>query len=135
LASLGVHEHWNNASDRQYSRDLGIGEGIELIKLVGGTPVATEPVATLPAAFDLQYNYPNPFNPTTTIRYSLPQQTKVELVVYNLQGSEVARLVDGIIEPGSHLVEWDAGNLPSGTYIARLVTLEYAKSIKMVLLK
>ena len=135
LASLGVHEHWNNAADMQYSRDLGTGDGIELIKLVGGTPIANEPVTTLPAAFDLENNYPNPFNPTTTIRYKLPHASEVSIIVYDVLGREVARLVDQYAEPGYYEIQWNGGGFPSGLYTARLMTTEYSESIKMLLLK
>jgi len=94
----------------------------------------------IPSSFVLHQNYPNPFNPISTIRYDLPQGGEVSLIVYNILGREVARLVDGYMEPGYHQVQWDGMNnsgreLPSGIYITRLVTPEYTKSIKMVLLK
>ncbi|UCH10251.1 MAG: T9SS type A sorting domain-containing protein [Fidelibacterota bacterium] len=93
-----------------------------------------------PLRFDLLQSYPNPFNPVSTIRYDLPQASDVSLIVYNLLGREVATLVDSYIEPGYHKVLWDSRDargreVPSGIYIARLVTPEYSQSIKMVLLK
>ncbi|MFB0515891.1 MAG: T9SS type A sorting domain-containing protein [Candidatus Neomarinimicrobiota bacterium] len=95
---------------------------------------------TYPLSFMLYDAYPNPFNPITTIRYDLPQSVHVQLIVYNLLGREVARLVDQPLEAGIHYVVWNGkGNngseLPSGIYIARLVALNYTKSIKMLLLK
>jgi hypothetical protein len=89
----------------------------------------------MPKTFNIRPAYPNPFNPTTTIRYDLPQASEVILVVYDLLGREVARLVDGYSEPGYHQVNWNGQDFPSGIYLARLVTPEYSKSIKMVLLK
>jgi hypothetical protein len=94
----------------------------------------------LPVAFALHQNYPNPFNPISTIRYDLPQATYVSLIVYDVLGREVARLVDSYKEPGYHQVQWDSRDasgreVPSGICVARLVTPEYTKSIKMVLLK
>jgi hypothetical protein len=80
-------------------------------------------------------NYPNPFNPVTTIRYDLPHASEVSLIVCDLLGREVARLVDGYLEPGYHEVLWNGRDFPSGIYIARLVTPGYSKAIKMVLLK
>jgi hypothetical protein len=94
----------------------------------------------LPAEYALHPAYPNPFNPASTIRYDLPQASEVSLIVYDILGREVKRLVDGYIEPGYHQTMW-AGkdqfgrSVPSGIYIARLVTPEYSKSIKMLLLK
>jgi hypothetical protein len=93
-----------------------------------------------PVEFALHPAYPNPFNPATTIRYDLPRASEVSLIVYDLLGREVTRLVAGYLEPGYRQVQWDGchqigRSLPSGIYIARLMTLEYTKSIKMVLLK
>jgi hypothetical protein len=103
------------------------------------TAVDWQPTNTV-AGFRLHQNYPNPFNPVSTIRYDLPQGSDVSLVVFDILGREVIRLVDSFMEPGYHHVQWDgrdAGGrqVPSGIYIARLVTPEYSKSIKMVLLK
>ena len=89
----------------------------------------------LPSEFALHQNYPNPFNPVSTLRFDLPQGSEVSLIVYDIRGRELTRLIDSYIEPGSHQVKWEGGEFPSGIYIARLVTPEYTKSIKMVLLK
>ncbi|MFC1618866.1 endonuclease/exonuclease/phosphatase family protein [Candidatus Neomarinimicrobiota bacterium] len=94
----------------------------------------------LPLEYRLFANYPNPFNSTTTIRYNLPVDSHVGLIVYDLLGRELVRLVDEWRPAGSHYSYWSdqvAGNpeLPSGIYIARLATPKYTKSIKMVLLK
>jgi hypothetical protein len=91
-------------------------------------------------SYALYQNYPNPFNPICTIRYDLPHASEISLIIYDIIGREVARLVSGYMEPGFHQTQWDsrdqAGHsLPSGIYIARLLTSEYTKSIKMLLLK
>ncbi len=104
------------------------------------TPLLIEEQGGLPREFALHPNYPNPFNPSTTIRFDLPEAAEVRLVVYDLMGREVARLVDGQVAAGYQRVVWngrDASgkNVPSGMYIARLVTPEYTKSIKLALLK
>ena len=112
--------------------DMGAFESPYIVGIVSETG--------LPDRFTLYQNYPNPFNPVYTIRYELPQASEVSLIVYNILGREVTRLVDGYLEPGYHQVRWDSKdqdgrNVSSGIYIARLVTPEYTKSIKMVLLK
>ncbi len=94
----------------------------------------------LPDTYYLAQNYPNPFNPTSTIRFDLPHASAGSLIVYDLMGREVVRLMEGAIEAGYHTRVWDGRDsfgraLPSGIFIARLVTPEYTKSIKMVLLK
>ena len=94
----------------------------------------------LPNEFALRQNYPNPFNPTSTIQYDLPKAANVSLVVYDILGRETVKLVDQEMQPGYNNAVWDARDhagraMPSGIYIARLVTQEYTKVIKMVLLK
>ena len=74
----------------------------------------------LPECFTLDQNYPNPFNPVTTIRFSLPETRQVTLVIYDISGSEVARLVDGQLEQGAHRITWDASGFASGTYLYKL---------------
>ncbi len=102
---------------------------------------ATEaPGTALPGTYALHPNYPNPFNPTTTLRFDLPRLTRVSIIVYDLRGREVVHLVDELMEPGYHQVVWNGRDrsrrdMPTGIYIARLVTPEFTKSIKMVLLK
>src|SRR5205085_7921016 len=84
--------------------------------------------------YDLEQNFPNPFNPTTTIRYSLPERVKVTLKVMNLLGEEVKRLIDGEFkDAGTYEVEFSEQGLPSGTYVYRLEAGNFVKSRKMVL--
>ena len=94
----------------------------------------------IPTVYSLSHGYPNPFNPNITIPFGLPEPARTRLVVYDLLGREVIRLVDERREPGYYQVVWQgrdaAGrNVPSGIYIARIVTPKYVKSIKMLLLK
>ncbi|UCH11387.1 MAG: T9SS type A sorting domain-containing protein, partial [Fidelibacterota bacterium] len=91
--------------------------------------------AFMPGEYLLAQNYPNPFNPVSRIRYELPQASAVSLVVYDILGREVVRLVDGYMEAGYHEVQWDGSEAASGIYFARLVTPGYSRSIKMVLLR
>ncbi len=89
----------------------------------------------LPDKFSLKDNYPNPFNPTTTIEYALPKSTDVTLKVYNLLGREVATLVNSKQQAGRHQVKFDAGSLASGVYFYRITTPEFNKVRKMMLIK
>jgi hypothetical protein len=104
-------------------------------------PLETYPTRALtPAGYALYGNFPNPFNPVTSIQYTLPRLVDISLVVYDLLGHEVIRLVEGYQPAGTRRVVWNgrdaAGReVPSGIYIARLVTREYTSSIKMLLLK
>ena len=88
----------------------------------------------------LHSNYPNPFNPTTSIRYDLATAGEISLTVYDILGREVAELVSGYWKAGYHQVIWDGRDLtgrelPSGLYIARLEAQGFSTSIKMLLLK
>jgi hypothetical protein len=122
VGSLGVHEHWNNATEKQYSRNLGSGEGIELVPLeenTTGVPAAADRPLH---AYRLDPCYPNPFNPTTVVSYQLPAVSSVRLVVYDLLGREVAVLVNESKPAGTYRVVFDAAGLASGAYICRLET-------------
>jgi uncharacterized protein (DUF362 family) len=140
LASLGVHEHWNNADDKKYSRDLGTGEGIELVKLQSVTSVDEPAVPERPADFRLEANYPNPFNPETMIKYQIPQRARVTLKIYDLIGHEVRTLLDNIEEAGVYEIRWDGKDgwgrdLPSGVYLYQIRTGGFLHAKKMTLLR
>jgi hypothetical protein len=98
----------------------------------GGTGVDPTP---LPAEYHLSQNYPNPFNPTTVITYQLAVAGEVRLAVYDLLGREVAVLVSGRQDPGSHTVTFNAHRLASGIYFYRLAAEGFAAVRKMVLMK
>jgi hypothetical protein len=134
IGSLGVHEHWNNATAMQYSRNLGTGNGIELLKINVATAVAEEGVL-IPKAYKLMQNHPNPFNPTTTISFSLPSMSFVSLRVFDALGREMATLVNGERPAGNHTVQWNAAEFPSGVYFYRLQASSYIDTKKLILLK
>jgi hypothetical protein len=85
--------------------------------------------------FALVGNYPNPFNPATTINFTIDQANQVNLAVYDLSGREVATLVDGYCNAGAHEVQFDASQLASGVYVYRLTSGANTASGKMVLMK
>ncbi len=96
--------------------------------------------AALPKEFALGQNYPNPFNPETEIRYELPRQSQVVLVVFNLVGQKVKTLVNGKIAAGRYTAQWngrdEAGkSLASGVYIYRLEAGDFVQARRMLLVK
>ena len=100
----------------------------------------SQPIELVPSTFALGNNYPNPFNPSTAIQYTLPTAGNVRLRVFDVSGREVAVLVNGVQSAGSHVVNWhgtdDAGRtLASGAYFYTLESLGQQITRRMVLLK
>ena len=91
--------------------------------------------SALPTTYALESAYPNPFNPTTEIRFALPESAPVSLVIYDVTGREVARLVDGTLAAGYHRVQWEASAMPSGLYLYRLTAGTYTETRRMILMK
>ena len=141
---------------RQFN--IGLGSAAEVDSLVvswpGGAKTSTGPVAANqfitvyqgdgqgtvgaddgPVAFALEEAKPNPFNPSTTISYSLAQTGPATLTVHNMAGQLVATLVDGLQERGAHEVSFDGSQLPSGLYVARLKTENGEVAQKLLLTK
>ncbi len=106
----------------------------EMGSYYGTTNVEKERVPKL-AEFNLSQNFPNPFNPTTMIEFTVKEQSRVRLVVYNLRGRKIAVLVDESMSAGQYAVEFDAADLPSGLYFYKIQMGEYCDIKKMVLNK
>ena len=97
-------------------------------------------VPGLPVAVRLEQNYPNPFNSSTTLRFDLPQASRVQVAIYNLLGQQVRVLTDAVYGGGAHSLSWDGRStvgsaLPSGLYLARLVTPSAMRTTKIILLR
>ena len=103
------------------------------------TSVEQVPSSGSPATFALEQNYPNPFNPSTQIKYSLEKAVRVSLKIYNVLGNEVATLVDGPQEAGSHSITFStntgASNIATGVYFYRLQAGSFVSTKKLVLIK
>lgn len=92
-------------------------------------------ITGLPIDFSLYQNYPNPFNPSTVIQFSIPEESFVNLTIYNLLGEKVAVLVDELKSPGNFNISWQAGKLSSGIYVYTLHSGDFFESKKLILLK
>ncbi len=108
---------------------------------IGTTTASVNRAASLPTAFSLSTATPNPFNPSTTIAYEVPEQTHVTLTIYNLLGQEVVRLMDQVQAAGRYEVVWHGVNsrgagVASGVYLYRIVSGSgYTDTKRMTLLK
>jgi len=130
---------------------LGISEGIGVVnagslyfddlRILYPNYVHTIPLdeKNMPEAFTLSQNYPNPFNPTTHIHYTLPEKGHVSLILYDIRGHEIARLIDSEQGAGSYDYELNISalnkSLSSGIYIYRLTSGSHQISRKLLLLK
>jgi len=88
-----------------------------------------------PAEFAVEQNSPNPFNPTTTISYNVPEANTVNISIYNVAGQKIDTIVNGFMDAGRHSVVWDATSFSAGVYFFTVKSGEYSKTMKMTLLK
>jgi hypothetical protein len=118
-----------------------VGEGGTLSAMkISAEPSAVEDASALPVALELRGNHPNPFNPSTTIEFSLPAPGKVDLIVYDITGRKVRELVSGPMGAGTHFVVWDGRDdsgrtASSGVYLSRLRMGDRSLAGRMVLMK
>lgn len=101
----------------------------------GGSVGVEENTGIIPDKFSILQNYPNPFNPSTSIRYNVPSWSQIILKVYNINGKEIAELVNEIKSQGSYEVKFDGINLPSGIYYYKLISGDFSETKKMLLIK
>lgn len=104
-------------------------------KTIVVSTTSSAPTQSRPVGFELAQNFPNPFNPSTTIQFSLPQDDDVRLKVFDARGREVETLVSGRTSRGTHKVSFNAANLASGVYLYRLETSTFSETKKMLLIK
>ena len=140
-----TRKYWSDSLNCAYTTSNSAFKGSDG-KPVGSTKWAStivgveEETSQVPTEFSLSQNYPNPFNPTTQIKFNVPVQSKVSLIVYNVAGQEVKRLVNQDYAAGSHSITFNAAGLSSGVYIYKLNATgidgkTYVSSQKMTLMK
>ena len=101
-----------------------------------GFVIGIEPnSSTIPNSYRLYQNYPNPFNPTTKIKFELPKSSFIKLIVYDILGREVTKLVNEKLTTGIYETEWDGNTFASGIYFYKLVANDYSETKKMLLIK
>jgi len=97
-------------------------------------------LVNVPDQYALHQNYPNPFNPSTTLNYDLPSDSEVRIVVFDVTGRMVIELLNAEYQAGSYQVIWNGRNMqgaamPTGIYFAQMLTSDYTKTVKMLLVK
>jgi len=105
-------------------------DGIELYAMTSAVDAGT----SLPESFSLS-NTPNPFNPSTTIRFAVPSRQKVRIAVYNTQGQRIAEILNEVADTGMNSVVWDASEFPSGLYFIRLDSESQSLTQKCMVVK
>ena len=135
-------ETWTNAGFgnrlnrfRFVNDTLGYGVGVTVYKLKAESTVGIATDEPIAESVRLYQNYPNPFNPTTTIDFELAKADNITIKIFDVNGSEIATLFEGMSEPGYHSVNFDAGDLPSGVYFYQLQSATINRTGKMVLMK
>ena len=98
-------------------------------------PDGKEAGNAIPITYELEHNYPNPFNPATTISFSLPSRSFVSLKVFDALGREVSILLAKELPAGTYSLQWNAVDLPSGVYFYRLQADDFIETKKMILLR
>ncbi len=116
-----------------YSLMSGIGHDVHGV--LWTEVLEDDQVSPIPKQCTLEQNFPNPFNPTTTIRFALSARAMVDLSVYNILGQSVETLVNGDLDPGLYNVTLDATSLPTGVYFYRMTAGTFVQSRKLVILK
>jgi len=124
---------WSN----RLNRELDVESKLDH-PLYGMSPLAigsAEVQFIKPNGYNMSEAFPNPFNPITQINYSMPVASQMSIIIYDMQGREVQTLYSGFEEIGYHSVTWNATNHSSGIYFIRMISGEYAKTQKLILVK
>ena len=117
-------------------RDLGVGELSDTTSFfLSVTPLGTTPENLVPAKWELSQNFPNPFNPTTKIRFNIPKHEMIRIEIYDMLGQQVSEIANREFSAGFYEILFDGSSLPSGQYFYRLVSDEKILTRKMTLIK
>jgi hypothetical protein len=147
LRTLDGGSTWEHQSGGSYSTffavsfidsDHGtiVGEGGAILSsMIPGSPVSVGKTTSRPTHAALAQNYPNPFNPRTAISYQLSAISDVTLRIYDVLGRQVAELDNGIRNPGTQTVHWNASAIASGVYFYRLRAGSFVETRKMLLVR
>jgi hypothetical protein len=135
VSTSGSFQHINFAATGSSGAGWATTNAGGIARFDGLLTGVAERTKDIPETFLLRQNYPNPFNPSTTIEYELPQESYVELKVFDILGREVETLVHGKEMPGVHRVPWRAVDFSSGVYFYRLTVGSVIVTKKLLLLR
>ncbi|HZW38000.1 MAG TPA: T9SS type A sorting domain-containing protein [Ignavibacteriaceae bacterium] len=102
---------------------------------ITGPAAVDEQISGIPSDYNLSQNYPNPFNPSTSFTYSIKQSGNVQISLFDASGKEVKTLVNGFRNAGNYMIHFNASDFASGIYYYRIITNDFVKTNKMVLMK
>lgn len=126
---------WNSERELDVTANWTMGNGVYGTDGLGIAELRVAGDVTTPTEFRLEKPYPNPFNGSTLIRFSLKKDEDIKLAVYDLSGREVALLTAGRMSSGWHSVVWDAEGIASGVYMVRLICPNDVHTAKVVLIR
>ena len=135
VGSLGINSGYLFAGTYGTGVDGDTGAGVWRRPLSEITSVKKAPANELPKTFTLEQNYPDPFNPSTTISFTIPGRSVVTLKVYDILGREVSTIVSEELSAGAYSRQWNAAKMSSGIYFYRLQTGTFTQTKKMIVLK
>jgi S-formylglutathione hydrolase FrmB len=136
LDKLDLIYEFQSFTGGHYDRNTRYPIGLRFLDSAMSTTVGIlDKESTRPATYCLSHNYPNPFNPLTSIHYELPSAEDVSIRVYNSVGQEVSQLVDKKQEAGYYTIQWNGSEQASGVYVLRFEAGSYQKNMKMILLR
>ena len=135
--SSGTTNHLSGVSFTDANNGTVIGQYGTILRTTNGGAsfVEEDQIGDIPIAFSLSDNFPDPFNPSTKIRYSIPQTSIVVIKVFDILGNEIETLINEQKSIGTYELTWTAVNLPSGIYFYQLIAGSYIETKKMVLMK
>ncbi len=89
----------------------------------------------IPEKIALLENYPNPFNPSTTIKFEIPGTSKVKITLFDISGREIDIISNQVFAPGIYKIQWNGSSYPSGVYFCKMTAEKYSKTIRLILIK
>ena len=126
-------------AEKSYTLTVQASDGILSVLsthiISAGKVVGVQKISEIPTEYALCQNFPNPFNPTTSIRFAVPKESFIKLSVFNVLGQEIMNLVNKVYSPGNYQVSFDASKLNSGIYFYQIKSNDFVSSKKMMVLK